>query len=439
MPANGRKTNCRSAVSSRVARQPGVLSLFTGAGGLDLGLEAAGFATRLCVENDRDALRTLALSRPQWKIADPCDAVRFAADPLLAMSVAGIRRGDIVLLAGGPPCQPFSKASYWTQFGPAGMGDPRASSTIRAYLKIVAAVQPDVLLFENVAAFAFSNRSEGFASLVRGLHRINRERGTRYKPQLLRINAADYGVPQLRERVFIVAHSRGSMLKLPAPTHGPASADQRPYTTAWDAIGDLDGDIPELALQGRWSELLPSIPEGNNYLWHTPGNGGQPLFGWRTKYWSFLLKLAKVLPSWTISASPGPAAGPFHWRNRQLSTRELCRLQTFPDGYQIWGSRRAARRQIGNAVPSALAELIGLEIRRQLLGDLSAPTAASLAPGYRRGCPEPEPVRAVHRSYIGLRGAHKAHPGTGKGPAPQRRLTRTRGRGATRRKLAAAL
>jgi DNA (cytosine-5)-methyltransferase 1 len=418
------KHGCRSGPPE--LDRPGVLSLFTGAGGLDLGLEAAGFATRLCVENDSDALATLAINRPKWKVADPCDAIDFAVDPLSFMSRAGIRREEIFMLAGGPPCQPFSKASYWTRHGPTRMRDPRASSSIRAYLQIVAAVRPAVLLFENVAAFAFRNRDEGFSSLLRGLRRINFTCGTSYEPQLLKLNAADYGVPQVRERVFILAHHRGSMLQLPRPTHGPASTANKPYMTAWDAIGDLDHDVPELALNGRWAKLLPSIPEGSNYLWHTPGKGGQPLFGWRTKYWSFLLKLAKALPSWTISASPGPAAGPFHWRNRLLSTQELCRLQTFPDDYQVPGSRRVAQRQIGNAVPSALAEFIGLEIRRQLLGDSIGSTRPSLVPTRRRNCPTPEPVRSVPRSYLNLRGAHKAHPGTGKGPSPQRPLARGR-------------
>jgi DNA (cytosine-5)-methyltransferase 1 len=147
----------------------GVLSLFTGAGGLDLGLEAAGFKTLLCVENDPDALATLAANRPAWRLAEPNDATKFAKDPIAAMRAAGIRRSDIVLLAGGPPCQPFSKASYWTKHGPRRMHDPRASSSIRSYLRIVAKVRPEVLLFENVAAFAFRQRDEGFSSLVRGL------------------------------------------------------------------------------------------------------------------------------------------------------------------------------------------------------------------------------------------------------------------------------
>jgi DNA (cytosine-5)-methyltransferase 1 len=221
-----------------------------------------------------------------------------------------------------------------------------------------------------------------------------------------------------------VAHHRGRTLQMPEPTHGPDSSSGQPYRTAWDAIGDLDGDDPQLAVQGRWAALLPSIPEGKNYLWHTPGKGGLSIFGWRTKYWSFLLKLAKNLPAWTISASPGPAAGPFHWRNRMLSTRELCRLQTFPDTYMIAGNRRVAHRQIGNAVPPALAELIGLEIRRQLLKHDISLMQPSLVPAPREGCPEPEPVGAVPEAYLKLVGDHKPHPGTGKGPSPQQALVR---------------
>src|SRR5207249_3243156 len=135
-----------------------------------------------------------------------------------------------------------------------------------------------------------------------------------------------------------------------------------PYRTAWDAIGDLDDEHWPLELKptGKWTGLLKSIPEGKNYLWHTPRGGGDPLFGWRTRYWSFLLKLSKRQPSWTIQAEPGPATGPFHWRNRLLSVEELARLQTFPHGFQVVGNRRSAQRQIRNAVPGALGELPGL-------------------------------------------------------------------------------
>src|SRR6185312_12245754 len=122
-------------------------------------------------------------------------------------------------------------------------------------------------------------------------------------------------------------------------------------------------DLPAAAgaehqLRGKWADLLPSIPPGMNYLWHTDRGGGEPLFGWRRRYWSFLLKLAPDQPSWTIQAQPGPATGPFHWDNRRLTGREMARLQTFPDDIQITGSLADAQRQIGNAVPSLLAEVL---------------------------------------------------------------------------------
>ena len=121
----------------------------------------------------------------------------------------------------------------------------------------------------------------------------------------------------------------------------------------------------DLTVRGKWADLLPSIPEGSNYLHHTDRGEGMPLFGWRRRYWTFLLKLAKNRPSWTIQAQPGPAVGPFHWSNRRLSVRELSRLQTFPDDVNIVGGKGSAQKQLGNAVPSLLAEVIGRAIRQQ--------------------------------------------------------------------------
>lgn len=197
--------------------------------------------------------------------------------------------------------------------------------------------------------------------------------------------------------------------------------------TAWDAIGHLDSNTwsDHLSLTGRWADLLPSIPEGQNYQWHTPRNktpGSEPLFGWRTRYWSFLLKLAKAKPSWTIQAEPGPATGPFHWKNRLLSVRELCCLQTFPEDYQIRGARRSAHRQIGNAVPCAIGELLGLEVRRQFFGE-RVRRSLRLIPNRRSDCPAPESVSAVPVSYLELRDEYKDHPGTGLGPSARRRRT----------------
>jgi DNA (cytosine-5)-methyltransferase 1 len=161
--------------------------------------------------------------------------------------------------------------------------------------------------------------------------------------------------------------------------------------------------------------LLPSIPEGQNYLWHTPRGQGEPIFGWRTRYWCFLLKLAKNRPSWTIQAQPGTAIGPFHWRNRRLTAAELCRLQTFPDGLRFDGSRTEAQRLLGNAVPSLLTEILAWEIRRQLLGLRGRPRRLKLLPPARDDQPDAEEVAPVPKSYAPFFGNHADHPGEGKG------------------------
>lgn len=399
---------------SRTHKKPTVLSLFSGAGGLDLGLEAAGFETRLCVEIDSTAQATLKRNRPAWRLAEPGDIHQQTPQSLLTN--AGLRPKQLDLLAGGPPCQPFSKSGYWARGDAKRLNDPR-SATLDAYLKIVEGSLPRVVLLENVRGLTYSGKDEGLDLLVRGFREINRTQGTDYALTVFHLNAAHYGVPQFRERVFVVADRNGRYLSMPQPTHGEAP-ELEPFLTSWDAIGDLDTAMPpsDLLPSGKWAALLPSVPEGENYLWHTPDGGGEPLFGWRTRYWSFLLKLSKARPSWTIQAEPGPATGPFHWKSRLLSTRELCRLQTFPDDYVIVGDRRSAHRQLGNAVPCALGELLGREIRSQFLGSGPFRGRLTLIPTRSPHTPGPEPVAPVPQSYSALRGQHRPHPGTGLGP-----------------------
>jgi len=135
-----------------------------------------------------------------------------------------------------------------------------------------------------------------------------------------------------------------------------------------------------------------------------------------------LLKLAKDRPSWTLTAQPGPAFGPFHWDNRRLGAAELCALQTFPRGYQIVGSVMEAHKQVGNAVPSALAEVLGVEIRRQLLGEVNLRKRPTLIPEHRDDTPPAGPaIREVPVKYANLIGEHSDHPGAGLGPGAQRR------------------
>lgn len=401
-----------------------VISLFSGAGGLDYGLEAAGFDFAAGVESDCDCVATLLESRPDWPVLNRSI---FEVTSQELLHLANSRKGEVDLVVGGPPCQPFSKAGYWAKGDARRLKDPRAN-TLTAYLRVVREVCPKAILLENVKGFKYFGKDEGLQLLLRELAAINKAEGTSYRASVAVLNAADFGVPQLRERVFIVAHRDGRTFNFPEPTHSAVDAqgaphdDLEPHRTAWDALGDLSSPSGEdLTLRGKWGDLLPSIPEGCNYLYHTDRGKGMPLFGWRRRYWTFLLKLAKARPSWTIQAQPGPAVGPFHWSSRRLSVRELSRLQTFPDDVRIFGERGSAQKQLGNAVPSLLAEVLGRAIREQLLGGRRVRSPLKLLPPRRTPVPAPERPRPVPKRFHSLAGKHAPHPGTGLGHAASRR------------------
>jgi len=404
------------------------LSLYTGAGGLDLGIEAGGFRVLATVESDPDCVATLRANR-DWRVLDgPIQEI--SSGTLLA--TAGLEAGAPDLLIGGPPCQPFSKCGYWATGDAARLDDPRAD-TVEHFLRVLRDTRPRAFLMENVTGMAYSSKDEGIQLIRRALHDINQAHGTAYDIEILVLNAADFGVPQTRERVFLVGARDGRRFGPLPPTHQAPTepgdqqalavgSDLPRWRTAWDALGDLDTDDSDPALQprGKWADLLPSIPEGQNYLYHTERGDGLPLFGWRRRFWNFLLKLAKDRPSWTLTAQPGPATGPFHWRSRRLSMRELCRLQTFPDDFVIHGDLASVQKQLGNAVPSALAEHIGLAIRARFFDDRNCERPSSLIPAARDDCPPPEPVAPVPERWRHLAGSDTAHPGTGRG----RRATR---------------
>lgn len=392
------------------------ISLFTGAGGLDFGFEAAGFRTVVALEIDARCCETLRRNR-SWPVI-PHDVAAVSTEELLETS--GLAAGEADVLIGGPPCQPFSKSAFWASGEAKRLNDPRAA-TLEGYLRVLAEARPRAFLLENVEGLGFDGKDEGLQLIQSRLAEINKAHGTSYRTSIGILNAADYGVPQLRRRMLVVGARDGTPFEFPRQTHigvGEDRIDNRTrHLTAWDALYELPEPTDlAVALKGKWAELLPTIPEGNNYLWHTDRGGGEPLFGWRRRYWSFLLKLAKDQPSWTIQAQPGPATGPFHWNNRRLTVREMARLQTFPDDIEIVGSIAEAQRQIGNAVPSLLAEVLARAIAIQLLGGRTFPGPPILAV-----CPAPVSPPAPHspaqvpKRFLALRGEHEAHPGTGKG------------------------
>lgn len=348
------------------------ISLFSGAGGLDLGIEAAGFATVSAVEWDQDAADTMEKNAPTF-FPRLNEVVRADLYPLAGDSDQGVSTRDILragglsarnrpdLLVGGPPCVAFSKSGFWLDWKRDGV-DP-AASLLQAYTRVLTEAKPRYFILENVYALTFNNRASkpAFTRLLREIEAAG------YKHTWRVLNAADYGVPQARPRLFIVGcRKRDKLPELPEPTHHgewerrKTSGGPLPHVTAGEALDGLITE-PELeeVVRGRWGHLLPEIPPGGNYLHFTKERGHpNPIFKWRSRYWSFLLKLDPHKPSPTIQAQPGPNVGPFHWEGRRLRVPELRRLFTFPDEIAFVGKRTSVQAQIGNSVPPLLGQRV---------------------------------------------------------------------------------
>lgn len=337
------------------------VSLFSGAGGLDLGAERAGYEVRAAVEWDRDAAATME------KNFDHLVSPVIQSDILVThtgriLAAAGLKRGQRPdLLVGGPPCTPFSKSGFWLEWKREGL-DPDAS-LLQAYTRVLAEARPRRFVLENVYALTYNNRASrpAYERLLREIDAAG------YHCTAKVLNAADYGVPQSRPRLFII----GAPKDEPAPDHARPSHGgqwerrvsgdpQRPHVTTGEALAGLVADPePGEEVNGKYGHLLPDIPPGDYYLFYTDKRDHPaPIFKWRSKYWSFLLKLAPDKPAPTIRAQPGPYVGPFHWDNRRLRTAEIKRLFTYPDEFELVGRRASVQAQLGNSVPPLLAERV---------------------------------------------------------------------------------
>lgn len=352
------------------------ISLFSGAGGLDLGIEQAGFRTVSAVEWDQDAAHTMEKNHLAF-FPELREVLRADLYPLVAAGGDGVTTRDILragglngrerpdLLVGGPPCVAFSKSGFWLDWKRDGV-DP-AASLLQAYTRVLAEAKPRFFILENVYALTFNNRASrpAFTRLLAEIEAA----GYRYRWQVL--NAADFGVPQARPRLFIVGARKGQPIpELPEPSHNgrwerrATGGGPLPHVTTGEALAGLVTEPErEEVVRGRWGHLLEDIPPGDNYLHYTTERGHpEPIFEWRSRYWSFLLKLDPDRPAPTIQAQPGPNVGPFHWESRRLRVPELRRLFTFPDDFAFVGRRTSVQAQLGNSVPPLLAQRVAEQV-----------------------------------------------------------------------------
>ena len=369
---------------------------------MDIGFERAGFDHRGFLEFDDQIAETLRYNRPGWQSLFDGDVL--TAAKLMHPSDLGLAPGELSLLIGGPPCQPFSSAGQWSELGRRGMLDERAN-TVHALLDLVEKLQPRAVMLENVAGFV-TGRNSALPVIQSRLETFRARRLAEYSIHWKVIDAADFGVPQHRRRVIVILMRDHLPWSFPEP--------QIEHRNAWDAIGQMDEKYPP-PLKGKWADFLPSIPEGKNYQWLTSAGGGPEVFGYRTKYWHFLLKLSKNAPSWTLAATPGPSTGPFHWKNRPLSVSEAARIQSFPSEWKFVGTPRLQMKQIGNATPPLLAESLAIHLHKALDNSYSPPAPSLILPKLR-DIPDPDPVQPLPKRYASAIGPKAAHAGVGLGP-----------------------
>ena len=320
------------------------VSLFTGGGGLDIGLSKAGFKTVFATDLEPICKATYCHPSNMGKkavfhVGNISEVTRDLIEEGYKVPMAGLD-----LLAGGPPCPPYSKSRFYRTEKPRALNDPVGDETLRGYLRLLEDLQPKAFLFENVHGFAYKIHPEGFNLLCETASRLG------YHISHKVVNAANYGVPQIRER-FILVGMKSRKFEFPNQSHfgpkdcpGSLFSESMPrWRTAGDVLADIDteemaGDEGHFA-GGKHHFLLSEIPPGDNYLYFTEKRGhSNPQFEWRSRYWSFLLKLSPDLPSWTIQARRSNNMGPLHWRNRILRISEVKRLQTFPDNWEFSGT-----------------------------------------------------------------------------------------------------
>lgn len=335
------------------------ISLFSGAGGLDVASVMAGVPVLLSTDIDSDCVKTLEANKEFFGDTKIVEGDLHTIDSSFFKDVIREKKPEKVVVIGGAPCQPFSKAGYWVgNKTRKGINDPRAT-LVNEYLRVVTDILPDGFVFENVESLLHPTNKV----IVDKFIEIITEAGYKYK--IVHANALDYGVPQRRKRIFIIGTKGSFKSEAPTKTHCPAEECKRtgllPYESVGKFISDYSGDEffeeHEVTKGGTYHNDLCEVPPGKNYKALTAWAGyPNPKFVADKRFWSFLLKLDPNEPSWTITAQPGPWVGPFHWSNRRLRIPEEAAIQTFPRGYVFVGNRNSQQKQVGNAVPCLMGK-----------------------------------------------------------------------------------
>lgn len=359
------------------------VSIFSGAGGLDIGLQRAGWDCLYATDFDKHAVETLKLNAA---------AGRFHGDGVIRqadirdltgkgmLSEMGKHRGDIALLAGGPPCQSWSSAGHQL-----GFNDPRGR-LFEDYLRVAKELDVRWLLFENVRGLITARGSDGVpGSALAAIRQALFSAGWQTRVELF--NAADYGVPQRRVRVVLIGYRIGDEPPIPETSHTesrqPGQASWVSMAEALDALTPLEAD-EIIRPSGRLALELEAIPAGSGVKSPGKRETTRPGGHWGYKQGAFVADLKRPARTVTANAQQDWIRDPVQGL-RRLSPRECAALQTFPADWIFAGKRVDQYRQIGNAVPPLLAERIGSTLRDHVVRQPSScgviPVSVAPLPG----------------------------------------------------------
>ncbi|MDD5650712.1 MAG: DNA cytosine methyltransferase [Candidatus Nanoarchaeia archaeon] len=323
-----------------------VLDLFCGAGGMSFGFKKAGFNIVLGVESNKNAINTFKINHKNSEIL--CKDIREVSS-LEIKKIMGHSKIDVIV--GGPPCQGFSMA------GKRIPSDPR-NSLFKEYLRLVKELKPKIFVMENVRGLLSMKDSKG----IKVIEIILKEfRKIGFKTNYYKVNAADYGVPQKRHRIFIIGTQKEYNFNFPRNTH---TENEGLYNKIklkkWVGIKNILINRKELNQKYFYSQKLIKGFKRRQYLNKLKNIG----FGWQF--------LNPNKPSYTISARywKDGAEALIKYKNnkiRMLTPQECALIQTFPKNYKFFGSEREIYTQIGNAVPPLLSSIIAKKIKEILI------------------------------------------------------------------------
>ncbi|MGB5960783.1 MAG: DNA cytosine methyltransferase [Coleofasciculaceae cyanobacterium] len=360
---NNGKTKYKSLLRSSFKPIPSV-SLFTGAGGMDLGFEVAGFSTRCCVEKDEHSCITLRTNRDVGSKTGLHSFLREATvieDDINNVSgqriltAAGIEKKEVGLVYGGPPCQAFSV------FGKRQGLDDARGTLLWEFVRIIKELEPKNFVLENVSGLKTYKQAIVLNELCQSLS-LN----GKYSISVHDYEIADFGIPQFRRRIFIIGSSNGKTVPPMTPSYGSNEDSSpggilKPYRTVGEALTGL-GEPEEIDIPNHKGRVhSQAIIERYASL----------KLGQRDPK-TRINKLDPKRPSFTIVVGSDAGGGKGHihpYTPREVTPRESARMQTFPDFWVFSGTSRHPIRQVGNAVPALFAALLAAHIRRYLFDD----------------------------------------------------------------------